>query len=871
MDMDDSVKLTPMMLQYRAAKAEIPSDAVLFVRLGDFYEMFFEDAERASAIADLTLTKRAGVPMCGFPYHVLDVQLPKFMAKGVKVAIADQMEDPKLAKGIVKRQITRIITPGTIIDNSGLKPEQNNFLIALAAGKNRYGLAALDISTGEFKVTELESLDKVEIELAKSGARECLISESLESHFLSDAGAKPKTNEILWTVMDDWIFSFDSASELLLKHFQVATLDGFGCKNAPLAIAAAGAVLSYATENLRQDASHVNKLKYYNPNGFLELDVITQRNLELLEPIFTGSKKSYALIDVIDETVSPMGGRMIRDWLLRPLCDVTAIRRRLDAVEALHDDPMTLAEIRELIGSVRDLERIVARLNLGSANARDLLALANGLALCPGIKTLLSCFDSPNINEINSELLDLPELCEKIKNTISEDPPLAMNDGGIIKNGCNSLLDELRSAATDGKKWLTDIQLREQERSGIKSLKVRFNQVFGYYIEISKSNLANVPADYIRKQTLVNAERFITPELKELESKILGAEEKAKALELQIFQELRTFTLQYTAKIQQCAEAAAKLDAHCSLAECSRRYGYVRPSITDENILDIKGGRHPVIDYHIKSEFVPNDLLLDGDLNRMMIITGPNMAGKSTYIRQTALLVIMAQMGSFIPADSATIGLVDRIFTRVGAADDISRGQSTFMVEMIETANILNHVTPRSLVILDEIGRGTSTFDGLSIAWSVAEYLHDTPTAGCRTQFATHYHEITQLASLKRGINNYNVAVKEYGDEIIFLRQIVPGGTDKSYGIHVAKLAGLPSPVIDRANEILEILENNASRENMDIAHAAASGKKRRRKLIRMNDSGEKNTYGAVAAKPRGSKLNSSSGSEDELYQPGLF
>ncbi|WP_217704810.1 DNA mismatch repair protein MutS [Victivallis sp. Marseille-Q1083] len=844
--MSNEVVLTPMMKQYRAAKAEIPPDAVLLFRLGDFYEMFFEDAARVSSVLDIVLTKRGGVPMCGFPYHALDIQLPRLLTSGVKVAIAEQLEDPRLAKGIVKRAVTRIITPGTVVDSTVLQPERNNFLLALLERKDRFALASLDISTAEFRVTEIAGQDKLETELNRLGSRECIVPKSLYEGWEKD-GNFPKTNDkLLYTPLDDWIFAFDCSEELLKRHFGVLSLDGFGCRNLPLAVSAAGAVLYYATENLRQNATHITKLSVYNPAQSLELDAISQRNLELVEPMF-GTDKSGTLLHVLDRTVTPMGGRLLRSWILRPLYDREAINRRLDAVEALKDDPLTLAELHETLGIVRDLERIIARLNLGNANARDLLALANSVSVLPGVKALLENFATPLLEEVDQAIPVLPELAERIAAAIVEEPPLGLNDGGVFKTGYNAALDEFRQAATEGKNWLSSIQQREQERTTIKSLKVKYNQVFGYYIEISKANLNLVPDDYIRKQTLVNAERFITPELKELESKILGAEDKAKALEYQLFQELREYVLGFTREIQTAAANLAILDVICSLAECARDRRYQRPHILEDNTLEIIGGRHPVLDANMTSErFVPNDVHLDGDRHRMMIITGPNMAGKSTYIRQTALLVLMAQMGSFIPVDSANIGLVDRIFTRVGAADDLSRGQSTFMVEMVETANILNHATPKSLVILDEIGRGTSTFDGLSIAWAVAEYLHDDEHCRCRTQFATHYHELTELAKTKRGVDNYNVAVKEYGEQIIFLRQIVPGGTDKSYGIHVAKLAGLPRAVVDRANAILESLENSAAKpqqERMPGSHHLAEStvpyQAKRRKKAMENDTPE--------------------------------
>ncbi len=808
----DNAPLTPMMKQYREAKAQIPPDAILLFRLGDFYEMFFEDAVKASTIMELTLTKRNGYAMCGFPYHALPTQLPRLLAANVKVAIAEQTEDPKFATGIVKRAITRIITPGTVVDSSALNPAENNFLIALSSSKDgaKNALASLDISTGEFKVGIFETRERLLTEFARLQARECLVPEGQLELWEKNGGKPEPRTPLLWTEQDKWIFSFDNAEDFLKRHFKVATLDGFGCKEQTECVSAAGAVLYYATENLRQDATHVTRLEFYSSGENMELDTASQRNLELVEPLH-GTSKSNTLLGVLDCTSTPMGGRLLRDWILRPLYDRERIVARLDAVGQFKDDPLTLTELRETVGAIRDLERIIGRLNIGSANARDLLALAAGLGTLPGVKTLLDQFDAPLLEGLNRQIGEFPDVVERIEKAIAENPPVLLTEGGIVREGFNETLDELRRAASDGKNWLSDIQIREQERTGIKSLKVKFNSVFGYYIEVSKSNLSLVPEDYVRKQTLVNAERFITPELKELESKILGAEEKAKALEHQLFLELREFVLPYTPLIQRSAAALARIDVLAALAECARKYRYVRPLVTDGDTLLIKGGRHPVLDARMTGEkFVSNDVLLDCDKNRMMIITGPNMAGKSTYIRQTALLVIMAQMGSFIPADKAEVGLVDRIFTRVGAADDLSRGQSTFMVEMVETANILNCATNRSLVILDEIGRGTSTFDGLSIAWSVAEFLHDDAVSRCRTQFATHYHELTELAASRKGIKNFNVAVKEYEDKVIFLRQIVPGSTDRSYGIHVAKLAGLPDPVVKRANEILSILEKSS-------------------------------------------------------------
>ena len=795
-------KMTPMMRQYKEAKASIPPDAVLLFRLGDFYEEFFEDAEKVSSVLDLVLTKRQGYPMCGFPHHALESYLPKLVGAGLKVAIADQMEDPKLAKGIVKREITRIITPGTVTESTMLNSVVNNYAAALCRDKgNLYALALLDISVGEFFVFT-GNLEQIDAEMRRFDVRETVIDPRLLEELRS--GVVPGPEKMLFTELDGFEFDFQENHRFLCGHFGVLSLDGFGCRDCPQAVCAAGALLRYAVLNLRHEAGHVTKLELRSCSGALELDPISLRNLEIVCSMYDKSKAG-SLLGVLDKTVTPMGGRKLRNWLLRPLKEHAPIVERQEAVESFLYDQLSLAELRETIGVIRDIERITGKLNIGSAGPRDLLALAVSLDCLPGVKMMLEPFKLPVFEKEMCRIADFSELVERIFDTIDENTPALLADGGVIRSGFSPELDELRSAATEGKNWLAQIQMREIERTGIKSLKVKFNSVFGYYIEVSKSNLSAVPEDYIRKQTLVNAERFITPELKELENKILGAEEKARNLESAIFSRLRSAAVEYTHPLQEAADAIAAVDALGSLAETARLNHYVRPEIYDDDRLIITGGRHPVIDRMIPGNFVPNDCKLDGDLNRLMLITGPNMAGKSTYIRQTALLVIMAQLGSFIPAEAAQIGLVDRIFTRVGAADDLSRGQSTFMVEMLETANILNHATAKSLVILDEIGRGTSTFDGLSIAWSVAEFLHD--EIRCRTQFATHYHELTELARTRRGVNNYNVAVREYGEDIIFLRQIVPGPSDRSYGIHVAKLAGLPQEVLARANDLLELLE----------------------------------------------------------------
>jgi DNA mismatch repair protein MutS len=830
----ESEKLTPMMRQYREAKAAIPPDAVLLFRLGDFYEEFFEDAERVSKVLELVLTKRQGYPMCGFPHHALESYLPRLIAAGLKVGIAEQMEDPKLAQGIVKRQITRIVTPGTVTDGNLLDSGRNNFLAAAVPGKEDISLALLDVSTGEFSVTTLPDVQELVGELERFKVRECLIPAGCAAELRAKL-PDGECAKMLWTECPDCDFEVPENDRFLRTHFKVATLDGFGLRERPREIAAAGEVLRYATESLRQEAGHVTELECRVHDDALQIDAATLRNLEILESR-ADNTKAGSLLGVIDRTSTAMGARLLRAWLLRPLCDHDRIVARADAVEAFLSDPLTLEELRETAGGVRDLERITGRLNIGSATPRDLQNLAFSLGHLPGVRQLVGCFDIPILEAALKMIGDFTELTGRIDATIADNPPLSAGDGGVIRAGFSPELDELRSAATEGKKWLSQIQQREIDRTGIKSLKVKYNSVFGYYIEVSKANLASVPEDYIRKQTLVNAERFITPELKELENRILGAEEKSRALEIAIFAELREFVLKYTSRIQSAAAALAEIDALAGLAECARINHYTRPRITDGDELVIKGGRHPVLEQALgAANFVPNDTALNGDLRRMMLLTGPNMAGKSTYIRQVALLTIMAQIGSFIPAEEAQIGIVDKLFTRIGASDDLARNQSTFMVEMVETANILRHATKRSLVILDEIGRGTSTFDGLSIAWSVAEFLHD--ETRCRTLFATHYHELTELAGTRRGVNNFNVAVKEYGDEIIFLRQIVPGACDRSYGIHVGRLAGLPGAVLERANEILELLEENASApRDAIVGHLERRTVRRRRRSAQEED-----------------------------------
>ena len=804
-------KLTPMMLQYRDAKAELDNDVLLLFRMGDFYELFFEDAVRGSKLMDITLTKRAGIPMAGVPHHALEGYLGRLVENGTKVAIAEQMEDPKQAKGIVKRQVTQIITPGTIVEGAALESGRSNFTVAICHAKNDcFGIAILDISTGDFRITQLDDREQMEMELNRLQPAECLLPERLHGDW-KEEGFPDLGRQLAWTPIDDWTFDTEIATDLLQRHFEVASLDGFGCREFPAGIRAAGAVLYYAQNNLRRNADHITVLSPYSSSSYMVIDRISQRNLELIEPLFTETRNA-TLLALLNKSVTPMGSRLLREWILRPLLEIPNIRERQDGIEVFVNDQLLLVELREALSAVKDLERTITRLNVGAANGRDLRVLQNGLAAIPDLRTILDTTkDSALLNSLAERLYGLPDLVDLLDNAVVEDPPLTIKEGGVICEGYNEHLDDFRKGATEGKQWLADLQAREQKETGIKNLKVRFNKVFGYYIEVSKSNLDLVPDTYTRKQTLTNAERFMTAELKEIEDKVLGAEDKAKALEYELFQELRAAAVARTGAIQDLARAVAAVDVLGSLAEVALQNHYTRPVVDDGMALDIRDGRHPVIDHLMKAEpFVPNDIHLDDDTSQMIILTGPNMAGKSTYIRQVALLTLMAQMGSFIPASSAVIGLVDRIFTRVGAADDLSRGQSTFMVEMLETANILNNATNRSLIILDEIGRGTSTFDGLSIAWAVAEFIHNTSSQRARTLFATHYHELTELSVTMRGVQNYNVAVKEQGDSITFMRKIVPGASDKSYGIHVARLAGLPRPVIERANEILANLEGNA-------------------------------------------------------------
>jgi DNA mismatch repair protein MutS len=795
---------TPMMSQYRRIRNQLPPETILFFRLGDFYEMFFDDAKVASQILDIALTRRQGVPMCGIPFHASDAYLARLIRAGKKVAICDQMEDPSATKGIVRREVTAIVTPGTATEEAVLDSKRPNYLAAVMECDGLFGLAMLDLSTGDFWVEESRDAGAMEDNLGRFAPRECLVpTEARDTPALRAllAGA-PRT---LVTACDDWTFRYDAARDELVRHFKVHSLEGFGCESRPALVGAAGAVLHYVREELHRAVAHVRSLRVNNPSDFMILDEATCANLDLVGT--RGNERaSTSLIGVLDVTRTPMGGRLLREWCLRPLAERTAIVRRHEAVSAWIERRAALQELREALSGIRDLERLIARLAAGGGNGRDVRALGTSLACLPAVQAALTAVPNPLLTEWAERIQPLPELVALIDKTLVDEPPMTIREGGVIRKGYHAELDEWRELASAGRNWLAEYQIREQARTGINTLKVRHNKVFGYYIEISRGQATQAPADYTRKQTLVNAERFITPELKDYENRILVAQERSIALEYNLFIEIRDQVTAHTAAIQATAQAVAAIDVLSSFADRAIALRYVRPVMTDGDELTIREGRHPVVEQMPEAErFVANDTQLDGDAARLVILTGPNMAGKSTYIRQVALIAILAHIGSFVPARETVMGVIDRVFTRVGASDDLARGRSTFMVEMQETANILNNATGRSLIVLDEIGRGTSTFDGISIAWAVAEYLHDRVKA--KTLFATHYHELTDLALTLRGVKNYNVLVREVDDRVVFLRRIVPGGADKSYGIQVARLAGLPVEVIDRSKEILANLE----------------------------------------------------------------
>ena len=818
-------RVTPMMQQYQRLRASVPLDTLLLFRLGDFYELFFEDAKAASALLNLALTKRNDVPMCGMPYHAAQGYIAKLIKAGRRVAICDQTSEPQPGK-IVTRDITQIISAGTVSDLDLLESKRSNYLGAVFEESGAYGFAYADLTTGEFRLMQLSREAAVFDALARVAPSELLVSEKQESEFQQVPGMLP---------YDHYAFLPENARFTLCEHFRVKSLDGFGCAELPQAIGAAGAIVHYLKHQLRRKIDHLSSLRCESAGDHVVLDAATQANLDL---VASSGARDTSLLAALDRTVTPMGGRQLRSWILQPIRDLSELESRQQLIADLLQESDLLASLRDALRSIRDLERAGGRLSQASGNPRDLAALKVSLGQIPELKRELKKLldrinfgvNQPNghasapplAQQLYDQLREMPQLTAKLAEALADEPPLTLKEGGIFRDGFDSNLDELRQASHDGKNWITALQEREIASTGIKSLKIRFNSVFGYFIEITKSNLASVPEHYTRKQTTVGGERFITPELKEMEAKILGADERARHLEYQLFQTLREETLQELAPIQQTARALATLDVLCSLGETARLFHYCRPKLDESLRLFLKDARHPVLDQNLADEkFVPNDTDLDGEKLRLALITGPNMAGKSTYIRQVALIVLMAQIGSFVPAASAEIGLVDRIFTRVGANDDLSRGQSTFMVEMNETANIVNNATERSLVILDEIGRGTSTFDGLSIAWSVAEFLHDKIKA--RTLFATHYHELTKLAEQRTGVVNFNVAVREWNEQIIFLRKIIPGGADKSYGIQVARLAGLPREILERAKDILAHLENPNTEEKK-----TARGKARR-------------------------------------------
>ncbi len=815
-------ELTPMMQQYMETKKEYP-DCILFYRLGDFYEMFFDDALTASKELEITLTgKNCGLeeraPMCGVPYHAVDGYLNRLVSKGYKVAICEQMEDPATAKGLVRREVVRIVTPGTNLDTQAIDETKNQYIMCIAYIADRYGLSVADVTTGDYFVSEIADSEKLFDEIYRYMPSELICNEAFYMSGMDLDLLKEKLGITIYT-LDAWYFDDDICAQTLKDHFHVSALEGLGLGDYDCGMIAAGALLKYLLETQKQDLSHITGLSVYASGKYMLLDSSTRRNLELCETLREKQKRG-SLLWVLDKTKTAMGARTLRKYIEQPLIVRAEIERRLDAVEELKDQAISREEIREYLSSVYDLERLMCKITYQSANPRDLIAFERSLSMLPHIKCLLQDMKSDLLKELCQDLDPLEDLCTLIQNAIKEDPPIAMKEGGIIKDGYHEEVDRLRKAKSNGKEWLAKLEEQEREKTGIKNLRIRYNKVFGYYLEVTNSFKNLVPEYYTRKQTLANAERYIIPELKELEDTILGAEDKLYALEYHLYCEVRDTIASEVLRIQKTAKAVAGIDTLASLALVAERNRYVRPKINEKGLIDIKDGRHPVVEKMISQDmFIANDTYLDDKNNRISIITGPNMAGKSTYMRQSALIVLMAQVGSFVPASSANIGLVDRIFTRVGASDDLASGQSTFMVEMTEVANILRNATSKSLLILDEIGRGTSTFDGLSIAWAVIEHISSSKLLGAKTLFATHYHELTELEGKIGNVNNYCIAVKEKGDDIIFLRKIVKGGADKSYGIQVARLAGVPESVTDRAKEIVEeLIQADITTRIKDIA-----------------------------------------------------
>ncbi|MGE0367919.1 MAG: DNA mismatch repair protein MutS [Candidatus Dadabacteria bacterium] len=800
---------TPMLKQYMSLKKEYP-DSILFFRLGDFYEMFYDDAKVASKVLGIALTSRNKndknpVPLCGVPHHSSEPYLAKLLKSGHKVAVCEQVEDPKSAKGVVKRKVVRVLTPGVILDSENLDSKSNNFLASVYAGDGVYGLAYTDISTGLFRVSTFDSVEDLTDEIFRLEPREIILENVGEGESPVSGTALKRSGNPLITELDGWVWDTDRGRELLLDHLSAKTLEPYGLEGVPEAITAAGALLQYLRDTRLEEMPPLNDPEYYGKSGYLLIDESTKRNLELTRS--NNGDTGGTLLWVLDETMTGMGGRLLRQWINYPLVDIKAIEKRLDVVEELKSSTALRAALVTEMREISDIERLIGRIATSTARPRDLGALRDSSVHISGIKKLLTEAGLDAVRGIGEGLDDLSDLHRLLASSLVEDPPLTPREGGIIKEGVNAELDELRSIRRDGKQWIADLEMKERKATGINSLKVSYNRVFGYYIEVSKANSASVPDTYARRQTLANAERYITEELKQYEDKILGAEDRIIALESEIFEGLRKKVAAEADRVRGTSALLAEFDCYSALAEVAERYNYIRPQMTDEPVMDIKNSRHPVVErMELGERFVPNDVRLDPHENQFLLITGPNMAGKSTLIRQVALTAIMAQMGSFVPATHARVGISDRVFTRVGASDNIAKGHSTFMVEMVETAYILRHATDRSLVILDEIGRGTSTFDGMSIAWAVAEYLHD---RGPRTLFATHYHELTGLSISRRRTKNYNIYVKENGDKIVFLRKLIPGAASHSYGIQVAKLAGVPEAVIKSAQKVLSNLEKS--------------------------------------------------------------
>lgn len=828
----DTSTLSPMMAEYVKTKQQY-KDCILFYRLGDFYEMFFEDALTVTKELEITLTgKDCGLeeraPMCGVPFHAAETYINRLIEKGYKVAICEQVEDPKKAKGLVKREVIRVVTPGTTLDAASLDESKNNYLMSIVSMEDHFGCAIADISTGDCFLTEVDKPQKLLDEINKFVPAEIICNDAF---FMSGVDTDDLKNRLGICVfpLDAWYFDDSLCKRTLKEHFHVNTLEGLGIQDYDIGVIASGALFLYLQETQKSALSHMAGIRPYAAEKYMLIDSSSRRNLELVETLREKNKRG-SLLWVLDKTKTAMGARTLRSYVEQPLIDAQKINRRLEALEELNKSPMLRDEIREYLNPIYDLERLISRISYQSANPRDLIAFASSLEMLPHIRQILKDFKTPLLTELYEDMDPLEDIASLIKSAIVDEPPLAQKDGGIIREGYHEDVDKFRRSRTDGKKWLTELEVREKERTGIKSLKIKYNRVFGYSLEVTNSFKELVPENYIRKQTLTNAERYITQELKDLEDLILGAEDKLYALEYELFCEVRDKVGAEVVRIQKTAKAVAALDVFASLALVAQRNNYVRPKINESGVLDIKNGRHPVVEQMIEHDmFIANDTYLDNQKKRVSIITGPNMAGKSTYMRQTALIVLMAQIGSFVPADKANIGIVDRIFTRVGASDDLASGQSTFMIEMTEVANILRNATSRSLLILDEIGRGTSTFDGLAIAWAVIEHISDTKLCGAKTLFATHYHELTELEGKISGVNNYCIAVKEKGDDIVFLRKIVKGGADKSYGIQVAKLAGVPDSVICRAKELVEELSD------ADITAAVkdlTSSSKKKQKIV---------------------------------------